>query len=63
MCGHDLHVTWLAGATRLLADARAAWHGTLLVVFQPGEETAERARAKIDDHLFERFPKPDVVLG
>lgn len=31
--------------------------------FQPGEETAEGAQAMIDDGLFKRFPKPDVVLG
>jgi hippurate hydrolase len=34
-----------------------------MAVFQPGEETAEGAQAMIDDGLFERFPKPDVVLG
>ena len=62
-CGHDMHVAWLAGASRLLAQARQAWSGTLLAVFQPAEETAEGARAMIDDGLFKRFPKPDVVLG
>src|SRR5215472_1983920 len=63
MCGHDMHVTWLAGATKLLAGARTSWRGTLLAVFQPAEETGEGARAMIDDGLFERFPKPDVILG
>jgi amidohydrolase len=63
MCGHDMHVTWLAGATQLLADARTTWRGTLMAVFQPGEETAEGAQAMIDDGLFKRFPKPNVVLG
>src|SRR5512142_2612947 len=63
MCGHDMHVAWLAGAAELLSAARSAWHGTLMVVFQPGEETAQGARAMIDDDLFKRFPKPDVVLG
>ncbi len=62
-CGHDMHVTWLVGATTLLAQARDAWHGTLMPVFQPAEETAEGAQAMIDDGLFERFAKPDVVLG
>ncbi|TCS37996.1 hippurate hydrolase [Paucimonas lemoignei] len=62
-CGHDMHVTWLAGASTLLAQARQAWSGTLMAVFQPAEETAEGARAMIDDGLFQRFPKPDVVLG
>ena len=63
MCGHDMHVTWLAGAAALFAQARAAWRGTLMAVFQPGEETAEGAQAMIDDGLFEHFPKPAVVLG
>ncbi|WP_369725671.1 M20 family metallopeptidase [Bradyrhizobium sp. LLZ17] len=63
MCGHDMHVTWLAGATKLMADAKSSWRGTLMAVFQPAEETAEGAQAMIDDGLFKRFPKPDVVLG
>ena len=62
-CGHDMHVTWLAGATALLAGSRDAWHGTVLAVFQPAEETAQGAQAMIDDGLFERFPKPQVILG
>ena len=62
-CGHDMHVTWLVGATTLLAQTRANWRGTLMAVFQPAEETAEGAQAMIDDGLFTRFPKPDVVLG
>src|SRR3954454_7919669 len=62
-CGHDMHVTWLIGATTLFAQNRDAWRGTLMEVFQPAEETAQGARAMIDDGLFQRFPKPDVVLG
>src|SRR5579862_1787953 len=62
-CGHDIHVTWLAGASKLMADARDAWRGTLMAVFQPAEEIAAGAQAMIDDGLFERFPKPEVILG
>src|SRR3954468_21604531 len=62
-CGHDMHVAWLAGATALLAGARDAWSGTVLAVFQPAEETAPGARAVIDDGLFARSPKPEVILG
>ncbi len=63
MCGHDMHVTWLVGATKLLAEARTSWRGTLMAVFQPAEETGEGAQAMIDDGLFKRFPKPDAILG
>src|SRR3569833_2158921 len=63
MCGHDKHVAWLVGAATLLSQTRAAWKGTLMVDFQPGEEVAQGAQAMIDDGLLARFPTPDVVLG
>jgi hippurate hydrolase len=62
-CGHDMHVTWLVGAAEILSKNRDAWSGTLLVVFQPGEETAEGANAMVRDWSESRFPKPDVILG
>lgn len=62
-CGHDMHVSWLIGAGAILAQLRDSWRGTLLVVFQPAEETGEGAQAMIDDGLFKLFPKPDVVLA
>ena len=62
-CGHDMHVTWLIGAATLFAKSREAWKGTLMAVFQPAEETAQGSQAMIDDGLFHRFPKPEVILG
>jgi metal-dependent amidase/aminoacylase/carboxypeptidase family protein len=53
----------LVGATTLLAKARTAWKGTVLAIFQPGEETAEGAQAMIDSGLFSLFPKPSVIFG
>ena len=62
-CGHDVHVTCLLGAAAELAADPGSWRGTLLLVFQPAEETGEGARAMIDDGLFDRFGAPGVVLG
>lgn len=62
-CGHDLHVTWLMGAAQVLAAARGAWRGTLMVVFQPGEETAQGANAMIADWERLGLPRAEVVLG
>ena len=62
-CGHDLHVTWLMGAARVLSEHRDVWRGTVLVVFQPGEEIGRGARSMMDDRMSERFPKPDVIFG
>ncbi len=62
-CGHDMHVTWLLGVTRILATNRDRWRGTVIALFQPAEETAQGARAMVDDGLTKRFPKPDVVLA
>lgn len=61
-CGHDMHVTWLMGASRILAENQDAWNGTVIALLQPAEETGEGARA-IEDGLIEQFPKPDVMLA
>src|SRR5687768_10696699 len=62
-CGHDLHVAWLLGAARVLAEERDAWQGTAMLVFQPGEEVAEGARHMVRDWDGKGLPRPDVILG
>lgn len=62
-CGHDTHVTCATGAATLLASARDTWSGTLVFLFQPGEETSQGAAAMVADGLWDRAPRPEVVFG
>jgi hippurate hydrolase len=62
-CGHDMHVTCLLGAADLLASSREQWHGTLIALFQPAEETGDGARGMVEDGLKGLFPTPDVALA
>ena len=62
-CGHDVHVTCLLGAVERLTLERDTWSGTLVAVFQPGEERGGGAERMIEDGLYEKVPRPDVVLG
>ena len=62
-CGHDIHITVLIGTARTLAANKALWHGTLMIVGQPSEETIDGAKAMVAGGLFTRFGKPDMVIG
>jgi len=46
-----------------MARSKDTWHGTLILVGQPAEETIAGASAMIQDGLFTRFPKPDVAVA
>ena len=62
-CGHDLHMAAWTGTARLMAQHRDRWRGTLVMVAQPAEETAQGAAAMLRDGLFTRFPRPDFALS
>jgi amidohydrolase len=62
-CGHDMHVTCLLGAATELAADMSSWSGTLMLVFQPAEESGGGAEVMVNDGLYDRFGRPDVVLG
>ena len=62
-CGHDLHMAAMISMAKLMADHRDRWHGTLIPLFQPAEETGEGAQDMVDDGLFKKIPVPDVALA
>jgi hippurate hydrolase len=62
-CGHDLHMTAWIGTATWMAMHRDRWHGTLMLVGQPAEETGGGATEMLRDGLFTRFAKPDFVIG
>ena len=63
MCGHDLHMSALVATAGIMARTRGSWHGTLLLVGQPAEETVAGAKGMVHDGLFTRFPRPNVALA
>jgi hippurate hydrolase len=62
-CGHDLHMAALVGTADILAHSKQSWHGTLMLIGQPAEETISGAKRMIDDGLFTRFPKPAIGVA
>jgi amidohydrolase len=62
-CGHDTHIAAFIGTARALAKLKDQWHGTIVFVAQPAEETGNGARALLKDGLYDRFGKPNFALG
>jgi hippurate hydrolase len=60
-CGHDSHVAMLAGAARMLCARRDTLAGTVMFMFQPGEEGFHGARYMLDDGLID--PLPDAAFA
>jgi amidohydrolase len=62
-CGHDIHMAALVGTAEIMVRTKDQWHGTLMLIGQPAEETVGGAKGMLDDGLFTRFPKPDYAIA
>src|SRR2546423_6142758 len=62
-CGHDVHIAAFIGTARAVAKLKDEWHGTIVFVAQPAEETGNGARALLKNGLYEKFGKPNFALG
>jgi amidohydrolase len=62
-CGHDSHISMLLGTATLLNNMRNKFSGTVILVFQPGEEKAPGgAKLMIESGVFDRY-NPDIFLA
>ncbi len=62
-CGHDVHMTCLLGALRILNELRSEFAGNVLGIFQPGEEMLPGGAIKvIESGVFEKH-KPKLIIG
>ena len=62
-CGHDIHTSCLLGAAKILNSLKSELSGTILLIFQPGEERIPGgASLMMADGLFEEYT-PDLIIG
>ena len=62
-CGHDVHTASLLGAARILKELEAEIEGSVMLIFQPGEEKLPGgAKLMLEEGIFESR-KPDMVIA
>lgn len=62
-CGHDAHSACLLGAAKILNSLREEFEGTILLIFQPGEEKSPGgASLMLKDGVFDEIT-PEIIIG
>ncbi|PWD98553.1 M20 metallopeptidase family protein [Marinilabilia rubra] len=62
-CGHDAHTAALLGVGQVLNQIKEQWNGTVLLLFQPGEEKFPGGASLLLEEGALDDPKPDLVIG
>lgn len=62
ICGHDIHTAVGLALAAGFSGIRERLAGSVMLVFQPAEETASGARAMLDDGAFSKSP-PAVIFA
>ena len=61
-CGHDMHMASLLGTAKILNELKNEWEGTVLLIFQPGEELLPGgARMMMAEGALS--PEPDLIMA
>lgn len=60
-CGHDIHTAILLLTAKVLNELKEQFHGTLLLIFQPAEETCDGARGMLQAGVLKRHPADQIV--
>ncbi|NJK97514.1 MAG: amidohydrolase [Bacteroidales bacterium] len=62
-CGHDAHTSVLLGAARIVNELKDEFEGTVMLIFQPGEEKLPGgAKLMLEEGIFNER-KPDMVIA
>ena len=62
-CGHDIHMTVLVGAARVLSALRDQWQGRLVLIGQPAEEVGKGAKSMLGAGLYREYSVPDYAFA
>lgn len=62
-CGHDAHTAMVLAAGGILHELRSEWNGTVLLLFQPGEEKIPGGASLVLKEGALKDPAPGAIIG
>lgn len=62
-CGHDVHMTCLLGAAKILNDLKNEFEGTIKLIFQHAEETVPGGAIQMIEAGALENPRPVAIFG